>query len=61
MIPQQNKPIGVLERKWAQQDAFDEREHRGGGTDAKGEGEDDRKCECIRPSQLAKCKLEILC
>jgi hypothetical protein len=60
VISQQNKPVRVLERKWAQQDAFDEREDRGGGANAQGQGEDDRECECRRSSQLAKCKLKIL-
>src|SRR6267154_1474610 len=61
MISQQNKPVGVLERKWAQQDALDEREDRGGGANAQGQGEDDRECECRCSSQVAKCKLKTLC
>src|SRR6266481_1169221 len=61
VISKQNKPVRVLERKWAQQDAFDEREDRSGGANAQSQGEDDRECECRRSSQLAKCKLKILC
>src|SRR6266436_3743281 len=61
MISQQNKPVGVLERKWAQQHALDEREDRGGGTNAQDQGEDDRECECRSSSQLAKCEADILC
>jgi hypothetical protein len=61
MISQQNQPVGVLEGKWAQQDALDEREDRGGGANAQGQGEDDRECECRCSSQVAKCKLKILC
>jgi len=61
MVSQQNKPTGVLERKWAQQDAFDERKNRGGCTNAQGQRKDDRKCECRRSSQLANAKSEILC
>ena len=61
MISQQNKPIGVLERKWAQQDALDEREDRGGGANAQGQGEDDAEGEAGCFAQLAKCEAEILC
>ena len=45
VISQQNEAVGIAERKRTQQDAFDEREDRGGGADAQGQGEDDGQGE----------------
>ena len=61
MISQQNEAVGILERKRAQEDAFDEREDRGGGADAKRQREDDGQGESRRLAQLAQCEAEILC
>ena len=41
LISQQNQLVGMLEWKGTQQDAFDDREDRGGGADTQGQGEDD--------------------
>src|ERR1700687_5717913 len=61
VISQQNKSLGIIERKRAEQDAFDEREDGGGGTDAHGKGEDDGEGEAGCLAQLTKCESEILC
>jgi hypothetical protein len=61
VISQQNKSLGILERKWAEQDALDEREDGGGGTDARGQGEDDSQGEAGCFAQLTNCEPEILC
>ena len=60
MVSQQNKSVGVWERKRAQQNAFDKREDCGGRADAQGQSEDDSECERRCSSQLPKCETQIL-
>ncbi len=61
VITQQNQPVGILERKRPQQDAFDQREDRGGCADTQGQGEDHGQAKAGCLAQLAKGEAEILC
>src|SRR6266404_6159319 len=49
VLSQQNKSFGIFERKWAEQDAFYEREDGSCGADPQGQGENDgdREAGCF--------------
>jgi hypothetical protein len=61
VISQQNEAVRIAEWERPKEDSFDEREDRGGGADAQGQGEDgdEGEAECL--AHLAKCEAKILC
>jgi hypothetical protein len=61
VISQPYEPGRIAEGERPQEDAFDEREHGRGRTDAESQREDDGEGETRRFPQLAKCESKILC
>jgi hypothetical protein len=61
VISQQNEAVRIAEWERPKEDSFDEREDRGGGSDAQGQSEDGDKREAGCLAYLAKCEAEILC
>jgi hypothetical protein len=61
VFTQQNQTVWIFERERAKQDAFDERENRGGSADPESEGQNDGESKPGILAEAAKCEPEIVC
>jgi hypothetical protein len=60
MVAEEDESIGMVERKRAQENAFDEREDGGGGADSQRQGENDRRGKARRLEELAQRQAQIV-
>ena len=58
-FPDGNEPSGIAVRQGAQEDRFENAEHRGRGADANGQGEDDENRQTRRSRQHPHCKTRV--